>query len=147
MSRDCARLLFVCAADFTLLKRLWKSQVDMGLHPVVELSFMPSFLSGCSWAVTGVNCHAEAGLPCNTSFGTKKCAAGMAYQGVRELPLDFDDWRHLVQASVEMAVEAFGLAEVQLWRFEVWNELWGMAGDLPGKKGTHTSNLYHDGSI
>eukprot|EP00729_Bicosta_minor_P028291 gene28291-1637_t len=27
-----------------------------------------------------------------------------------------------------MAVNKFGLAEVQQWNFEVWNELWGMAG-------------------
>eukprot|EP01052_Picozoa_sp_SAG31_P049472 SAG31_NODE_10853_length_1090_cov_0.946519_2_plen_33_part_01 len=33
-----------------------------------------------------------------------------------------------------MAVDKFGLLEVQQWRFEVWNALWGMAGDLPGKK-------------
>ena len=29
---------------------------------------------------------------------------------------------------VQMAVNKFGLAEVQQWNFEVWNELWGMAG-------------------
>ena len=27
----------------------------------------------------------------------------MAYQGVRMLPTDWDDWRHLVQSAVEMA--------------------------------------------
>ena len=49
----------------------------------------------------------------------------MAYHGVHMLPTDFDDWRHLVQSAVSMAVSTFGLAEVQQWRFEVWNELWG----------------------
>lgn len=108
------------AYNFTLLKQLWQSQVDLGLHPVVELSFMPSFLAGCSWSVAPGDCHADRGLPCKTNFGPKKCRAGMAYQGVSELPKDWDDWRHLVQAAVQMAVDTFGLAEVQLWRFEVW---------------------------
>eukprot|EP00662_Eupelagonemidae_sp_cell21_P016518 gene16518-56753_t len=69
--------------NFTLLERLWRSQVELGLHPVVELSFMPSFLANCSW-----------------------------------------------ESAVAMAVNKFGLAEVQRWRFEVWNELWGMAGGV-----------------
>ena len=110
--------------NFTLLKQLWRSQVDLGLHPVVELSFMPSFLASCSWSVAPGDCHADRGLPCSTDFGgSKKCEAGMAYQGVRETPKDWDDWRHLVQAAVQMGVDTFGLAEVQQWRFEVWNEV------------------------
>ena len=125
------------AYNFTLLRRLWAAQVALGLHPVVELSFMPSFLANCSWGpLAPPDCHAEdAGLPCATAFGGgRKCGAGAcAYRGVTQLPTDFDDWRHLVQGAVAMAVSAFGLAEVQQWRFEVWNELWGMAGDLPGK--------------
>jgi xylan 1,4-beta-xylosidase len=120
--------------NFTLLERLWRSQVLMGLHPVVELSFMPSFLGNCSWSVKATDCHASSGLPCQTDFGGgKRCQAGMAYQGVTQLPTNFDDWRHLVQSAIQMAVDKFGLEEVQQWRFEVWNELWGMAGDLPGK--------------
>lgn len=106
--------------NFTLIKALWRSQVDLGLHPVVELSFMPSFLAGCSWSVRPGDCHADRGLPCKTNFGPKQCQAGMAYQGVSELPKDWDDWRHLVHAAVQMAVDTFGLAEVQQWRFEVW---------------------------
>jgi hypothetical protein len=61
-----------------------------------------------------------------------------SYGGVLAQPTDFDDWRHLVQATVQMAVDRFGLAEVQQWRFEVWNELWGM-GDGPGSPACTTS--------
>jgi hypothetical protein len=61
-----------------------------------------------------------------------------SYGGVLAQPTDFDDWRDLVQATVQMAVDRFGLAEVQQWRFEVWNELWGM-GDGPGSPACTTS--------
>ena len=54
----------------------------------------------------------------------------MAYQGVRSIPKDWDDWRHMVQGAVGMAVKTFGISEVQKWRFEVWNELWGMSGGV-----------------
>ena len=94
--------------NFTLLERLWRSQVELGLHPVVELSFMPSFLAGCSWELAPGDCHADLGLPCSTDFGEEKCAAGMAYQGVRSIPKDWDDWRHMVQGAVGMAVKTFG---------------------------------------
>lgn len=123
---------------------------------------MPGFLANCSWEVAPADCHVDSGIPCaNILPGRPKCHGGMAYHGTEELPTDFDDWRHLVQSTVQMAVTKFGLAEVQQCecpkpslplkaeplrlaetkpgvlpgRFEVWNELWGMAGDLPG----HTS--------
>ena len=110
--------------NLTSIERLWTSMVDLGLHPVVELSFMPSFLANCSWEVTGKNCHADYGIPCGpTRPGYDKCRGGMAYGATDggQLPADWDDWRHLVQATVQLAVTKFGLAEVSLWRFEVWN--------------------------
>ena len=78
---------------------------------------MPSFLAGCSWDLAPGDCHADLGLPCSTDFGEEKCAAGMAYQGVRSIPKDWDDWRHMVQGAVGMAVKTFGISEVQKWRF------------------------------
>ena len=32
----------------------------------------------------------------------------------------------MVKATVQHAVDRYGLAVVQTWSFEVWNELWGM---------------------
>jgi xylan 1,4-beta-xylosidase len=125
--------------NFSSIERLWGSMVDMGLHPVVELSFMPSFLANCSWEVTGKNCHADYGIPCGpTRPGYAKCRGGMAYGATDggQLPADWDDWRDLVQSAVELAVTKFGLAEVAQWRFEVWNELWGMAGGVNTPKCT-----------
>ena len=65
--------------------RAWLgSMVSRGLHPVVELSFMPAVLANCSWAVAPLDCHATSGLPCKNELpGAPRCEAGMAYQGVR----------------------------------------------------------------
>jgi xylan 1,4-beta-xylosidase len=109
--------------NFSSIERLWSSMVEMGLHPVVELSFMPSFLANCSWQVTGKNCHADYGIPCGpTNPGRPRCRGGMAYAADDggQLPANWDDWRDLVQQTVQLAVHKFGLAEVQQWRFEVW---------------------------
>lgn len=117
--------------NFSSIERLWSSMVDLKLHPVVELSFMPSFLANCSWQVVGKNCHADYGIPCGpTRPGYDKCRGGMAYGATDggQLPTDWDDWRHLVQETVQLAVTKFGLPEVAQWRWEVWNELWGVAG-------------------
>ena len=73
---------------------------------------MPSFLAGCSWELAPGDCHADLGLPCSTDFGEEKCAAGMAYQGVRSIPKDWDDWRHMVQGAVGMAVKTFGARDL-----------------------------------
>lgn len=142
--------------NFSSIERLWGSMVGMGLHPVVELSFMPGFLANCSWSVAQNDCHADYGIPCNYTPvpGAKRCQAGMAYRGVSDHPTDWDDWRHLVQSAVQMAVTKFGLAEVQHWRFEVWNELWGMSGGdvVPPCKsqpciGSTYMNLYNASAV
>ena len=47
-------------------------------------------------------------------------------------PSQGGDWYHLVRAVVQHAVDRYGLAEVRdNWRFEVWNELWGMGWPDP----------------
>ena len=128
-----------CSYNLTLIERLWTSYVSLGLHPVVELSFMPSFLGNCSWHINPPDCHSDEGLPCSAGASTlPRCPQTMAYGGVTAQPTDFDDWRHLVQATVQLAVDRFGLSEVQQWRFEVWNELWGM-GDGPNTPPCTTS--------
>ena len=68
--------------NFSSIERLWSSMVDLGLHPVVELSYMPAFLCNCSWSVAAADCHADYGIPCNyTRPGIARCSGDMAYQG------------------------------------------------------------------
>jgi xylan 1,4-beta-xylosidase len=131
--------------DWTHVDTLWERLVGAGLVPVVELSFMPAVLANCSWMgpVAG-SCHGNQTAPCsnirpgcdNGSGGLKpgcpKCHGGMAYQGVYEHPIDYDDWYHLVYALVSHAVDKFGESEVQRWSWECWNELWGFGGNSAG---------------
>ena len=42
-------------------------------------------------------------------------------------PPAWHEWYDLVRALTDHAVQRYGLAEVQQWNFEVWNELWGMS--------------------
>ena len=50
------------------------------------------------------------------------------YQGIKQVPYqrDFGRWYDLVRRTAQHAIARYGLAEVQTWSFEVWNELWGM---------------------
>jgi xylan 1,4-beta-xylosidase len=101
--------------NFSKVGASWDYQLSLGLTPIVELSFMPCILAGCSWH--GLN--NQSGLP--------KCHhLSMAYQGIIQPPTDFNDWYNLVVATAKFAVSKYGLEEVRTWHFEVWNELWGM---------------------
>lgn len=110
----------------------------------MELSFMPSLLANCSWmGPHSDSCHDDITAPCKDirqgcddgkgglDPGCNKCPTGMAYAGVETHPVDYDDWRHLVQATVQHSVDRYGLEEVKRWRFEVWNELWGFGESTP----------------
>jgi len=50
-------------------------------------------------------------------------------KGITMHPTNWNDWYDLVKALAQHAVDRFGLSEVQKWRFECWNEMWGM--DFP----------------
>lgn len=71
--------------------------VSIGMHPFVELSFMPSTLS------TGND----------TVF---------FYKGNVTPPQDYGQWATLIRKLVRHWVERYGIAEVRQWYFEVWNE-------------------------
>ena len=64
--------------NFSSIERLWSSLVGLGLHPIVELSWMPAFLANCSWSVAPADCHADYGIPCNyTRAGIPRCSGDM----------------------------------------------------------------------
>jgi xylan 1,4-beta-xylosidase len=85
--------------DFTGVDRVYDAVVEIGMRPVVELSFMP---------------HDLASDPTKTVF---------EYGAIVSPPRDWDRWSDLVRALTAHLVERYGLDEVrEWWSFEVWNE-------------------------
>jgi xylan 1,4-beta-xylosidase len=84
--------------DFTAVDRVYDRLLELGLRPVVELSFMPRDL---------------ARDPEATVF---------AYRAIISPPHDWDRWYELVRGLCQHLVDRYGIAEVAGWGFEVWNE-------------------------
>jgi xylan 1,4-beta-xylosidase len=106
--------------NFSKVIASWKYQKSLGVTPIVETSFMPAVLAGCSWK--------DPNPPGKTTNPTKPSCkhTGMEYRGVQEVPTDWSDWYDLVKALTQAAVDTFGIEEIRTWSFECWNELWGM---------------------
>jgi xylan 1,4-beta-xylosidase len=85
--------------DFSGVDRVYDAVMEIGLRPVVELSFMP---------------HDLAADPTKTVFG---------YDAIVSPPRDWSRWSALIRALTAHLVERYGLDEVrERWSFEVWNE-------------------------
>jgi xylan 1,4-beta-xylosidase len=85
--------------DFSGINRVYDELMEIGLRPVVELSFMPREL---------------ARDPDRTVF---------SYGAVISPPRDWDRWADLTGALAGHLIERYGAAEVtDHWAFEVWNE-------------------------
>lgn len=84
--------------DFSKVDRVYDQLLEVGLRPVVELSFMPAAL---------------ASDPHQTVF---------TYRALVSPPADWAEWHSLVRALATHLVQRYGLGEVATWPFEVWNE-------------------------
>ena len=84
--------------DFSAVDSLYDQILEIGIRPIVELSFMPSVM---------------ARDPAETVFG---------YRGIISPPREWSEWYELVRALGAHLVERYGLDEVASWGFEVWNE-------------------------
>ena len=84
--------------DFTVVDDLYDRVLALGIHPVVELGFMPA---------------AIAADPDQTVF---------EYRGIISPPRDWAEWHATVAALGSHLVERYGVEEVATWGFEVWNE-------------------------
>lgn len=84
--------------DFTTVDAVYDRVLELGLKPVVELSFMPRELADDSGA---------------TVF---EYGAGIS------VPHDWEAWGALCGALAAHLVERYGIDEVASWGFEVWNE-------------------------
>jgi xylan 1,4-beta-xylosidase len=86
------------AFDFSRVDAIYDQLLELGLRPVVELSFMPAAL---------------ARDPELTVF---------TYGGIISPPADWTEWRLLVTELTAHLVNRYGADEVSHWAFEVWNE-------------------------
>ena len=85
--------------DFSGVDRVYDQLMEIGLRPVVELSFMPRDL---------------ARDPGETVF---------SYQAIISPPRDWDRWADLIRDLAAHLVRRYGRDEVvSQWAFEVWNE-------------------------
>jgi xylan 1,4-beta-xylosidase len=84
--------------DFSAIDRIYDRVLDLGLRPIVEVSFMP---------------HDLARDPDKTVF---------AYRAIVSPPDDWDRWEGLVGALAAHLVARYGREEVRQWGFEIWNE-------------------------
>jgi xylan 1,4-beta-xylosidase len=85
--------------DFTGIDRVYDELMEIGLRPVVELSFMPAAL---------------ARDPARTVF---------TYGAIISPPKDWDRWAALTGDLAAHLIQRYGRHEVtSRWAFEVWNE-------------------------
>ena len=83
--------------SFSNADQIFDFLLGIGMHPFVELSFMPTALSSGSTTV-------------------------FRYQANVTPPNDWRKWSALIRKLVQHWVDRYGLAEVRQWYFEVWNE-------------------------
>jgi xylan 1,4-beta-xylosidase len=88
----------VARFDFAGVDRVYDRLLELGLRPVVELSFMPRDL---------------ARDPNVTVFD---------YRAIVSPPKSWKRWHELVGRLARHLMERYGLDEVATWGFEVWNE-------------------------
>jgi xylan 1,4-beta-xylosidase len=86
------------AVDFSGIDRIYDRVLELGLRPIVEISFMPRDL---------------ASDPDSTVFH---------YGAIVSPPKDWTRWEQLVGDLTAHLVERYGSEEVRTWGFEVWNE-------------------------
>ncbi len=84
--------------DFSRVDAVYDRLLELGLRPVVELSFMPADL---------------ASDPTKTVFD---------YRAIVSPPKDWGRWSNLIRALVAHLIDRYGFEEVRHWPFEVWNE-------------------------
>ncbi len=86
--------------DFSKINSIFAEYVKRGIKPIVEYDYVPDGLLG------------ERGLKAqDEGYSTHNCG-----------PSDWEKWQDLLYAFTVNLKETFGLAEIQTWYFEVWNE-------------------------
>lgn len=96
--------------DFTIIDRIIDTYLARGIHPYLEIGFMPEAMTA---APPGVPYR----RPWKPGVEYKGITAGWSYP-----PKDYGKWAELVYQWTRHNVERYGRAEVEQWYFEVWNE-------------------------
>jgi xylan 1,4-beta-xylosidase len=96
--------------DWTVVDRIIDTYLARGIHPYLQIGFMPEAMS-----------TAPAGVPYQhpwrPGFDYKLIATGWSYP-----PKSYEKWGELVYQWTLHNIERFGREEVAKWYFEVWNE-------------------------
>ena len=92
--------------DWTIVDRIFDTYRARGVHPYIEIGFMPEALS----------VHPQ---PYQHDWrpGSGDLFTGWAYP-----PKDYGKWAELVRRWVTHCVERYGRPEVERWYWETWNE-------------------------
>lgn len=77
--------------------RVYDGILDLGMKPIVEISFMPGYLKS-----------GEA------TFG--------AYKGNITPPKSYEEWNDFMKLFLNHLIDRYGIEEIRNWPFEVWNE-------------------------
>ena len=94
--------------NWTIVDRIIDTYRARGVHPYLQLGFMPEALS------THPEPYQHDWRP-GANYG--RIATGWSYP-----PKDYGKFAELVYQWVKHCIERYGSAEVQHWYFEVWNE-------------------------
>ena len=94
--------------SWTILDQIFDAYHNAGIKPYVEIGFMPQALS---LHPEPYEHHWKPGDP-----------YGDIYAGWTSPPKDYDKWSELVYQWARHCVDRYGMAEVEQWYWEVWNE-------------------------
>jgi xylan 1,4-beta-xylosidase len=96
--------------DFTIVDGIIDSYRARGIHPYLEIGFMPE-------AMTDAPSDVPYRRPWLPGQDYKGITAGWSYP-----PTSFAKWAELVYQWTRHNIDRYGRAEVESWYFEVWNE-------------------------
>jgi xylan 1,4-beta-xylosidase len=96
--------------DFQIVDHIIDTYIARGIHPYLEIGFMPEAMSAAPDDV-------PYRRPWRPGVDYKGITAGWSYP-----PRDFKKWAELVYQWTRHNVERYGRDEVERWYFEVWNE-------------------------
>jgi xylan 1,4-beta-xylosidase len=96
--------------DFHIVDHIIDTYIARGIHPYLEIGFMPEAISAAPNDV-------PYRRPWKPGVAYKGITAGWSYP-----PRDFKIWAELIYQWTRHNVARYGRAEVERWYFEVWNE-------------------------
>ncbi len=96
--------------DFTITDHIIDTYIQRGVHPYLQLGFMPQALSSAP-ATEQYQHNWRPGFAYNLIEGAWNAP-----------PKDYAKWEELAYQWTKHNIERYGRAEVLKWYFEVWNE-------------------------